>query len=144
MNRIERKGSLLIIAKSLANVNDENIRSQVVFDEKTRTKGLIEMDLKYYGFEITPINENELSLSGVVFMDPKMDVIPESFLTWGTKTFIKLLVEKIVKFCSSLKGTKYAKKLKTLEDDEFYVWILKEIKAHYQRKGWKYTPPQLE
>ena len=46
------------------------------------------MEIKYYGFEIVPISETELSLNGIILMDPKMDSIPESILNWGTKGFI--------------------------------------------------------
>ena len=114
-NRLKSKGSLLVMAKSLRLINDERLAALADLNDKRRTKGLIEMDLIYYGFEITPLSETELALSGVVLMDPKLDSIPEALMSWGTKTFMEFLVKKILKFSGNLKGTKYAKKLKTLE-----------------------------
>ena len=79
-----------------------------------------------------------------MLIDPKMDVIPDKLINWGTKEFVEFMMKKTLKFSQKLKGTKYEEKLKnSAESLEFYKWILGYIKDHCAEKGWKYLPPDI-
>ena len=94
------------------------------------------MMIHYYGFEITLVSPSEITCRGVFLFNPQMDIIPESLINWGTKQFLELMISKMIKFSSSLKGTEYEKRLKSSENTEFYLWIQSYIRDYYQEKGW--------
>ena len=81
------------------------------------------MMIHYYGFEITPVSATEITCRGVFLFDPKMDSIPESLVNWGTKQFLEYMINKMIKFSATLKGTEYEKRLRSSENTEFYLWI---------------------
>lgn len=138
-NRVKSDGSLVIIAKSYSKVDDPYLKEEVgELQYQNRKKGLVEMEVHTYGFEIKPVSPTELDMRAVMLFNPNLDNIPESLINWGTKQFLDFMITKMIKFSKSMKGTEYEKKLKSSENAEFYLWIQGYIRDFYEEKGWPY------
>lgn len=123
-NRMYKNGTILVTAKSLKLLECPLLQEQIgVFNNPKRPNGLVEITVYYYGFEISPVSADEISLRVVMLVDPQIPVIPESLINYATKQLGEEMVNKMLKFSKDLKGTKYEEKLKSSENAIFYNWI---------------------
>ncbi len=112
-------------------------------DSSKINQGLIELTVFYYGFEIKPLSQNEISLRAIMLIDPQLDTMPESLINWGTKQMAEFMINKVLKIAGNLKGTKYEELIKANENAEFYPWIHDSLKNFYDKQGWIYEQNTL-
>jgi hypothetical protein len=106
------------------------------FNNPNRKEGLIENLVYYYGFEISPVSADELSLRVIMLVDPKIPIIPDSFINYGTKQLGEEMVTKLLKYSKDFKGTKYEACIKNTENADFYNWIKVYISQYCEDRGW--------
>ena len=104
---------------------------------------MVENIVYYYGFEISPVSSDELSLRVVMLVDPQIPVIPDSLINYATKQLGEEMVNKMLKFSKNFKGTRYEEKLKSSENAVFYNWIKEYIAKYCEEKGWPYEFPSF-
>lgn len=84
-NRIKTHGSIVVMAKSFSLLEDPEYKELIGNVKDPRmSKDLIELLIHSYGFEITPIAPDEIKCRGIMLLDPKLDVVPDSLINWGT------------------------------------------------------------
>lgn len=143
-NRMAKNGTIVVMAKSLSLVEDPLILDKIgKFESKKRTEGLVENIVHYYGFEISPVSTDEVSLRAIMLVDPCIPVIPDAFINYGTKQLGEEMVTKMLKFSKDFKGTKYEEALKNTENAPFYNWIKGYISEYCESKGWPYSFPSF-
>jgi|LauGreDrversion4_2_1035121.scaffolds.fasta_scaffold259697_1 hypothetical protein len=85
-NRMYSNGTILVTAKSLRFVEDPIIKERIgEINIEKRGSGLVETIIHYYGFEISPVSSDELSLRVVMLVDPQVPIIPDSLINYATK-----------------------------------------------------------
>lgn len=143
-NRIYHNGTLLVIAKSLCLVDCPLIKEQVgVFHSDRRKQGLVECIVHFYGFEISPISADEVSLRVVMHVDPQISVIPDSLINFATKQLGEEMVNKMLKFGRDFKGTQYEQRLKDSKNADFYHWMKGYIIKYCDERGWPVNIPDF-
>ncbi len=86
VNRIQKNGTVLVMSKSLCTVNDPVILKKIgKFETDRRTEGLVENIIHFYGFEISPVSPNEVSLRCCMLVDPQIPIIPDSLINYASK-----------------------------------------------------------
>jgi hypothetical protein len=130
-NRMFANGTILVIAKSYSEVTDPIVRAKVgEVNDQRRPRGLVENKVHYYGFEISPVSSDELSLRVVLMVDPQIPVIPDSLINYATKQLGEDMISKLLKLSKDFKGTKYEEKLKNSDNKEFYNWLKQYITSY--------------
>lgn len=143
-NRMHTNGTILVMAKSVNLITDQLILDKIgTFHNPKRKDGLVENIVHIYGFEISPVSADEVSLRVIMHVDPRIPVIPDSLINFGTKQLGEEMVQKLLKFSKDLKGTKYETAIKDSENGQFYSWIKTYIAKYCEEKGWPYSFPDF-
>jgi hypothetical protein len=143
-NRMKYNGTVLILSKSISQIDDPYLKEAIgEFKSERRTDGLVENVVYFYGFEICPVSETELSLKVVTLVDPQIPIIPDALVNYASKQFGEEMINKMLKLSKNLKGTQYEEKLKSSENAEFYGWIKDYIVRYCEDKGWNYKFPDF-
>ena len=142
-NRIYHNGTILVTAQSLSLQNDPSLTSwlEEVQRDPRRPEGLVEIKVHYYGFEISPISPNELSLRVVMMVDPRIPLIPDSMVNFASRKMGEDMIGKLLTLSRDFSGTQYEQRLKNTENKEFYNWIRGYVADYFDRKGWPYVLP---
>lgn len=143
-NRMYTNGTILVMAKSVSLITDPIVRDKIgEINNPKKKEGLVENLVHFYGFEISPVSADEVSLRVIMLVDPRIPVIPDSLINFGTKQLGEEMVQKLLKFSKDLKGTKYETAIKDSENANFYNWIKGYISRYCDEKGWLYSFPEF-
>ena len=143
VNRMNHNGTVLVMSKSYRLVNDDRITSKVgEFTSERRPEGLVENVIHFYGFEISPVSPNELSLRVCMLVDPQIPLIPDAMINYASKKFGDDMINKLLVFSQDFKGTEFEEKLKSSENAEFYAWLKLYVSKFCEDRGWQYDFPE--
>ena len=97
VNRMSHNGTVLVMSKSLREVDDPLIHQKVgVFSSDRRPEGLVENVIHFYGFEISPVSPTELSLRCCMLVDPQISFIPDAMINYASKKFGDDMINKLL------------------------------------------------
>lgn len=88
-----------------------------------------------YGFEITVLNEKEISIRSVMRIDPQMKTIPAWLINNFSKNFMLFLLKRMMKLGNNMKGTVFEKRIKENENHPFYKHLRATLTEYYAQKG---------
>ena len=131
MNRLHMpQRRIVVVSKSI----DPNKETELLGIPLLHEGGYL-MRTYYYSMEIKVLNRNEVSLTGLAKVDPRIKAIPFSLQKWGAKKFIEYLFKKMLRFSKSFEGTVYEAGLKNCQNEEFYNWLDGQLEQTYRSNG---------
>jgi len=92
----------------------------------------VRLNMKYLGFEITPISYDRLKVRVVANVDPRMTFIPSWLLNWVVRKLAMGLFEKIITVARNLKGSEFEKHVNDPLKADFYKWLQSKLNEYFK------------
>jgi len=126
VNRVQENRTILACSKSI--YDDYDIfKDDYIKPGERKVRGNIYM----FAFEIHLISHNKILVKCVSEIDPKIELIPQSFIDFGTKAMAKDLFQIITKICKNYQGSEFENKTPNETDKAFYNHLRAEAKKLY-------------
>jgi hypothetical protein len=120
VDRLRENGTILILAESVDENQDFLARNEV---KKVENSGTVNMDIRFGGFEISPLGPNRCKLRGIANINPKFTWLPASVLNYLFKKGMQFVLDRLIKKAKNFKGSVWEKETLREEKKEFYDWL---------------------
>ncbi|CAD8066692.1 unnamed protein product [Paramecium sonneborni] len=124
-DRLQVNGTITLLSRSVDNDKEFLEKNGIYIPEKSR---FVRMYIKYYIFEITPIDKDSCSIRACTNVNPKISMVPNSVLAYIGRKFAHILIQKIVNFAKTFEKSPFYPVY--LEHIEFYNWLEEKLKNH--------------
>jgi hypothetical protein len=129
VDRLQENGSVLILAESV-DENQEFLQRHDV--KKMANSGIVNMDIRFSGFEIIPLGENRCKLRGIANTNPKFNWLPASLLNFLFKKGMQFVLDRLIKKAKNFKGSVWEKETLREEKREFYDWLNHIVEEYHK------------
>ncbi|CAD8062757.1 unnamed protein product [Paramecium sonneborni] len=124
-DRLQVNGTITLLSRSVDSDKEFLEKNGISIPEKSR---FVRMYIKYYIFEITPIDKDSCSIRACTNVNPKISMVPNSVLAYIGRKFAHILISKIVNFAKTFEKSPFYPVY--LEHIEFYNWLEEKLKNH--------------
>ncbi|CAD8056742.1 unnamed protein product [Paramecium primaurelia] len=124
-DRLSVNGTITLLSRSVDSDKEFLEKNGIFIPEKSK---FIRMYIKYYIFEITPIDKDSCSIRACTNVNPKISMVPNSVLAYIGRKFAHILIQKIVNFAKTFEKSPFYPVY--LEHIEFYNWLEEKLKNH--------------
>ncbi|CAD8154936.1 unnamed protein product [Paramecium octaurelia] len=124
-DRLQVNGTITLLSRSVDGDKEFLEKNGIFIPEKSK---FVRMYIKYYIFEITPIDKDSCSIRACTNVNPKISMVPNSVLAYIGRKFAHILISKIVNFAKTFEKSPFYPVY--LEHIEFYNWLEEKLKLH--------------
>ncbi|CAD8152982.1 unnamed protein product [Paramecium pentaurelia] len=126
-DRLSVNGTITLLSRSVDSDKEFLEKNGIFIPEKSK---FVRMYIKYYIFEITPIDKDSCSIRACTNVNPKISMVPNSVLAYIGRKFAHILIQKIVNFAKTFEKSPFYPVY--LDHIEFYNWLEDKLKNHLQ------------
>ncbi|CAD8152751.1 unnamed protein product [Paramecium octaurelia] len=124
-DRLQVNGTITLLSRSVDGDKEFLEKNGIFIPEKSK---FVRMYIKYYIFEITPIDKDSCSIRACTNVNPKISMVPNSVLAYVGRKFAHILISKIVNYAKTFEKSPFYPVYQ--EHIEFYNWLEEKLKTH--------------
>jgi len=134
VDRLDENGTILILAGSIDD-NPEFIEKHKIQKLDIGKSSTVKVDVKFAGFEITPLSENKCLMKGVANVNPRIGFLPTRVINWFLRKAAGLLFWKISEKAKNIKGTAWEVNMQKDGNKDFYDWLRSRLDTVLKTKS---------